>query len=269
MRRDCPENTPLAESIRQNAENAPQATQTYIAKMRIQILTSISPFKTQNQEGKPIRQRIGGFARPRERRASVRARWLARATVYFTLRAKREAKIFYVFALFFAKSREHTETRRERGKIACFTIPAQRAQKQARRQPRARTHAQAHAHAPTPTSDRPPPRETTASPAISSFPRSAQAFETHSNFICLAAPPLQPETRTRAHTDPQRAARLREKQPPAISSFPRSAHLLKTHRDFICFAAPPFRPDLLQTPPNALEPALLPFQHKRFFSRGF
>ena len=99
MRRDCPENATHLPRTSARTPRTPPGNANIHPKTQIQILASIPPFKTQNREGKPRRQRICGVARPRERRAPVRARWLAKTKVHFTLRAKREAKLFSVFEL--------------------------------------------------------------------------------------------------------------------------------------------------------------------------
>ena len=91
MRRDCPENArPTCREHRPERRERPTGNANIRTQMQIQILTSISPFKTQNQEGKLRRQRTRGFARPRERNRDC-ARALA-GNNFCQLHSSREAR---------------------------------------------------------------------------------------------------------------------------------------------------------------------------------
>ena len=91
MRRDCPENArPTCREHRPERRERSPGNANIHTQMQIQILTSISPFKTQNQEGKLRLQRTCSFARPRERNRG-RARALAGQNFY-SLHPSREAR---------------------------------------------------------------------------------------------------------------------------------------------------------------------------------
>lgn len=101
MRRDSAENAAQPRTSARTPRTLPQGTQTYQPPNENSNFDQHFPPRTPNRGGQPRRQRIGGFARPRERRARVRAGWLAK--LWFTLLFARSAK--RKFLMFFTSFR--------------------------------------------------------------------------------------------------------------------------------------------------------------------
>ena len=112
MRRDCSENArPTCREHRPERRERSPGNANIHTQMQIQILTSISPFKTQNPEGKLRLQRTCSFARLRERNRA-RARALAGQKLLFTSPFARSAKRkFLVFLSYFRARAENNNTR--------------------------------------------------------------------------------------------------------------------------------------------------------------